>query len=198
MNVIDILGLYNIVTGVTAGAGLVYLLSEQDFVHQHQRFVIVMLSGLLLYISVSPIVNAVAPHLTHIIHILAGLLIIWGLYNPLHNELRTNQWDVLLFRDPPSARPSEEWMTPMDDEILQVFHSTQLILSPSIISQNIQRSRDEVNRRLRTLENHGFVSRVDRGQYKLTPQGEQYLHGGTYESFTRKKENISDIFQQDT
>jgi hypothetical protein len=196
--VIDVLVLYNIVTGIAAGAGLLYLLSEQDFVHQHQRFVIVMLAGLLLYVAVSPVVNAVAPHLTHLIHILAGLLIIWGLYSPLHNDLRTNQWDTLLFRDPRSVRPSDEWMTPMDDEILQVFHSTQLVLSPSIISQNIHRSRDEVNRRLRTLENHGFVSRVERGRYKLTQRGERYLHGGTYEPFVREKENTSDRYRQDT
>lgn len=189
---IDLLGLYNIVTGVAAGAGLLYLLSEQHFVHQHQRFVVVMLAGLLLYVAVSPIVNAVAPHLTHLIHILAGLLIIWGLYSPLHNDLRTNQWDSLLFRDPQSVRKSDEWMTPMDDEILQVFNSTQLVLSPSIISRNIHRSRDAVNRRLRTLEKHGFVSRVDRGRYTLTSHGDQYLHGGTYEPIFQKKENISD------
>lgn len=194
---IDLLSLYNIVTGVAAGAGLLYLLSEQHFIEQHHQFVVVMLSGLLLYVTASPIMNTVAPHLTHLIHIFAGLLIIWGLYSPLHNDLRTNQWESFLFRDPQSIRQSDEWMTPMDDEILQVFHSTQLVLSPSIISWNIHRSRDEVNRRLRTLEKHGFVSRVDRGRYKLTLQGERYLHRGMYEPLFRRKENISDTSSQE-
>ncbi|WP_435120035.1 winged-helix domain-containing protein [Halolamina sp. C58] len=192
---LELIALYNVLTGFLAGAGILYLLSTQDIVRRHQRFVVPLLSGIFLYVTVSPVINFVTPHLTHLVHIFAGLLVIWGLYSPLHNDLRTNQWSALLFRDPASARHPKEWMRPMDDEILQVFHSTQLILSPSIIARNIQRNRDEVNRRLRTLEDHGFVSRVDRGQYRLTQYGERYLYGNVSETLSLRKNTKSDIIE---
>ena len=193
---LELIALYNVLTGFLAGTGILYLLSTQDILRRHQRFVVPLLSGIFLYVTISPVINFVIPHLTHLVHIVAGLLVIWGLYSPLHNDLRTNQWSSLLFRDPASARRSKEWMRPMDDEILQVFHSTQLILSPSIIAHNIQRSRDEVNRRLRTLEDHGFVSRVDRGQYRLTQHGERYLYGNVSETLLSRKSSSTDMLGQ--
>ena len=65
----------------------------------------------------------------------------------------------------------------MDDEILELFHSTHLMLTPSIIAYNLDRSREEVNRRLIELVDHGLVERVDRGKYRITEFGEQYLRG---------------------
>jgi predicted transcriptional regulator len=52
-----------------------------------------------------------------------------------------------------------------------------LVLSPSVIAFNINKSRSEVNRRLSELVDHGFVERVKRGYYEITETGEQYLAG---------------------
>jgi predicted transcriptional regulator len=52
-----------------------------------------------------------------------------------------------------------------------------MILSPSVIAINIDKSRDEVNRRLSTLVDHELVTRVQRGYYEITERGQQYLQG---------------------
>ena len=66
---------------------------------------------------------------------------------------------------------------PIDDRILEILDSSGLILSPAVISKNIGKSRDEVNRRLSVLVNYGFVERVERGYYVISEPGEQYLEG---------------------
>lgn len=66
---------------------------------------------------------------------------------------------------------------PIDDRILECLSSSGLILSPSVIAINIDKSRDEVNRRLTTLTDEGHVERVKRGYYRIAESGERYLQG---------------------
>ncbi len=66
---------------------------------------------------------------------------------------------------------------PIDDRILEALATSGLVLSPSVIAFNIDKSRSEVNRRLSALVDHGLVARVKRGYYKITEAGEQYLAG---------------------
>lgn len=66
---------------------------------------------------------------------------------------------------------------PIDDRILESLDSSGMILSPSVIAINIDKSRDEVNRRLSTLVDHGLVTRIQRGYYEITERGQQYLKG---------------------
>lgn len=73
-------------------------------------------------------------------------------------------------------RPAD-WMRPMDDRILEALQSCGLVLSPSIIAFNIEKSREAVTRRLAELTTHGLVERVERGKYRITDDGEQYLAG---------------------
>ncbi|WP_436934507.1 hypothetical protein [Halovenus marina] len=63
-----------------------------------------------------------------------------------------------------------DWLTEMDEEILEVL-GTSLILSPSIIAENIGRSREGVSSRLSALQAGGLVDKVDRGKYRLTKNG---------------------------
>lgn len=63
-----------------------------------------------------------------------------------------------------------DWLTEMDEEILEIL-STNLILSPSIIAENIDRSREGVSNRLNSLQAGGLVEKVDRGKYKITYDG---------------------------
>jgi len=65
---------------------------------------------------------------------------------------------------------------PIDDRILEAL-ATGLVLSPSVIAFNIDKSRSEVNRRLSELVNHGYVYRIKRGYYEIAELGEQYLAG---------------------
>lgn len=75
-------------------------------------------------------------------------------------------------------RDPDPWMQmPIDDRILEALATSGLVLSPSVIAFNINKSRSEVNRRLSELVDHGFVKRVKRGYYEITETGERYLAG---------------------
>lgn len=65
---------------------------------------------------------------------------------------------------------------PTDERILEVLRY-ELVLSPTIIAENIDKSREEVSRRLKELTGAGFVDRVSRGRYRITEDGEAYLAG---------------------
>jgi len=65
---------------------------------------------------------------------------------------------------------------PTDERILEIL-STGLILTPQVIAKNIHKSRVHVSRRLGTLVEVGFVTRVERGYYEITDRGQQYLDG---------------------
>lgn len=73
-------------------------------------------------------------------------------------------------------RKPAEWMTPMDDRILEALDAG-LILSPAIIAYNIGKSREAVGRRLIELADAELVERVDRGRYEITSRGQSYLQG---------------------
>jgi len=66
---------------------------------------------------------------------------------------------------------------PIDDRILEALATSGLVLSPSVIAFNIDKSRSEVNRRLSALVEHDLVERVKRGYYEITNLGERYLAG---------------------
>jgi predicted transcriptional regulator len=74
-------------------------------------------------------------------------------------------------------RKRGEWMTPMDDLLLETLESSDMVLSPSIISFNLDLSREAVNRRLQTLADHGLVEKIERGKYEITDEGRGYLAG---------------------
>jgi len=73
-------------------------------------------------------------------------------------------------------RQPADWMTPMDDRVLEVLDAG-LVLSPTIIAYNIDKSREAVGRRLSELSEAGLVNRIERGRYEITDQGRSYLAG---------------------
>lgn len=76
------------------------------------------------------------------------------------------------------VREPATWMQlPIDDRILEALNSSEMILSPAVIAINIDKPRDEVNRRLSILTNYGLVTRVQRGYYRISPDGKRYLDG---------------------
>ena len=74
-------------------------------------------------------------------------------------------------------RKPAEWMQmPTDDRILEALESG-LRLTPAVIGENIDRSRQHVTRRLSELTERGFVNKPKRGYYEITEIGRQYLSG---------------------
>lgn len=77
-------------------------------------------------------------------------------------DLDSYDWEEL---DPP------EWITDLDREILALLGNSGLIMTPSIIAKNTDRSRSSVSRRLNTLEAGEMVEKVERGHYKISDEG---------------------------
>ncbi|WP_226008129.1 ArsR family transcriptional regulator [Natrinema salinisoli] len=168
---------YNLVVGTIIALELLYFLSLEASVTAYRRFVLVTVGGLILAVVGAPIAELFAPSLVHWIHGTAALLVVLGLYDPVTNDVRMTEWSRVLLSDPNRIRRQPEWMTPMDDEILTVFHGSKLVLSPTVVAINTDYSRKEVNRRLLVLNEHDLLKKVERGKYRLTGRGEQYLRG---------------------
>jgi len=172
---LPLLDAYDIVLGMFTATGLLYLLYSQRNVVGYNRFIDFLIGGVLLFAVGGPIADIVAPAWIHVVHGTAALLVILGLYDPIHNNLRRAEWAELVLNDPAVMRNQAEWMAPMDEEILELFHSAHLVLTPTIIAFNLDHSRESVSRRLSALTENGLVERVDRGKYRMTGLGEQYL-----------------------
>lgn len=70
-----------------------------------------------------------------------------------------------------------DWTTEMDEEILRLLNS-ELILTPTVIAENIDRSSGAIARRLNALEAGDLVEKVDRGKYRITPKAAEMFKGG--------------------
>lgn len=138
--------IYNLTIGIITGTGVLYFLLFKPTVVKYHRFLLVTISGLLLFLIGGPITELIAPGLVHWVHSIASILVILGLYDPLKNDIRNDARAEVLLGEPSIVRNPEDWMLPIDDAILSLFHSTDLVLTPSIIAYNIEYSRDEVNR----------------------------------------------------
>ncbi|RKD89021.1 helix-turn-helix domain-containing protein [Halopiger aswanensis] len=169
---------YNLAVGVVTAVGLLYFLFFRPTVVDYHRHLLLTISGLLLFLVGGPLTELLVPTAVHWIHGAASVLVVIGLYSPVKSELRQDAWADVLLRNPERVRQSDEWMHPIDDAILGLFHSKDLVLTPAIIAYNIDYSREEVNRRLVELESRGFVSKVERGKYRITTLGNQYIEGG--------------------
>jgi DNA-binding transcriptional ArsR family regulator len=174
---VDLFVLYNLVVGALAAVGIVYLFYVQRYVVEFHSFLYYLLAGFLVFSIGGPLADLYVPNWSHAVHGIAALFVVLALYNPVHNDLRKDEWAKLVLADPEWIRHPGDWMTPMDDRIIELFHSSDLVLTPGIIAYNIDYSRGEVNRRLSELEDHGFVEKLERGKYRLTDRGERYLSG---------------------
>lgn len=186
MSEVDLFLLYDIVIGFLTTSGLLYLVYIQQVV-QYRRFLYFFITGGLLFAIGGPFVALYLPTWAHLVDSLAALFLIFALYDPVRNDLRYEDWSGLVLQDPTQIRHPREWMTPLDEEILELFYSTELILTPSIIAYNLDYSSKEVNRRLSKLADHGYVNRVERGKYRLSQLGEDYLHGSLNEEHKKSK-----------
>ena len=89
-------------------------------------------------------------------------------------EMETpNEQEELLEIAPRDA----DWMTALDREILYVL-LTGLTLTPSVIADNLDKSRQAVSQRLNALRAGGLVKKEERGKYSLTKEGYAYTQVG--------------------
>lgn len=166
---------YNLVVGLLTGLGVGYFFALKRPAVEFRRSMFVTGAGLVLFLVGGPVAEVFAPALVHWVHGTAALLVVAGLYDPLEGGLRKEAWSDLLLDEPARIRQPPEWMLPIDDAILKLFHTSDLVLTPSIVAYNIDYSREEVNRRLAELEDRGYVERVERGKYRVTALGRQYI-----------------------
>lgn len=81
-----------------------------------------------------------------------------------------------------SDRP--EWMTPMDERILELMAKTRRVkvdglwLPPKSIMLALPADRSYVTTRLKELERMGFVKSDGDGWYLITEAGYQYIQSG--------------------
>nr|WP_226042533.1 winged helix-turn-helix domain-containing protein [Natrinema sp. DC36] len=74
-------------------------------------------------------------------------------------------------------------MTPVDRDILEVLHNAggphELVLSPRIIAENIDWSRQTVRDHIMALRDRGLIEYYDEtgGIYQLSDRGRSYLEG---------------------
>ncbi len=141
MDGLDTFAWYNLVIGVIVILELCYFIYSEYVVSEYRRFVMITVGGLALVTTGGPIAELIAPSLIHVVHGVAGLLVAFGLYDPVRNDIRTVEWSQVLLNDPIQIRHPAEWMTPMDDEILGMFYNT---IRSSLADRGIQRHQARI------------------------------------------------------
>ena len=71
-------------------------------------------------------------------------------------------------------RQRAEWWVLTDDMILEYLRD-EGTGTPKVLSDALGKSQGYINQRLSTLADYGLVTKVARGVYQLSEQGEQYL-----------------------
>ncbi|WP_435196931.1 helix-turn-helix domain-containing protein [Natronomonas sp. EA1] len=175
----DLVGLYTIGVGVASALGILYLFTHSTHHVGYRNGLYLALAGIIAFSALGNAAEQFYDPVEHWVHGVGALLVLVGLFRIVDERVREADWPIGLLADPASIRTRDDWMTPMDDAILELFHSADLVLTPTVIALNLDRSREEVNRRLSTLEREGYVERVTRGKYRMTPDGAAYLYGGT-------------------
>lgn len=171
-----VFAVYDFVVGMVSVFGLGYLLYAETIHPEYRHSLLLITVGMFALAAEEPLATTVAPAVEHLGHALWLSIVSVGVYGMVAAAQNTD-WARLVSTDPSSVRPPAEWMTPLDDHVLELFYESRLVLTPAVIAYNLDYSRAEVNRHLSTLVDAGYVERVERGKYALTPDGEAYLRG---------------------
>lgn len=74
-------------------------------------------------------------------------------------------------------RPRIDWINQTDERILELLAESELVLTPTVLGENLGYDRSWVSERLKKLRDHGLVVRIARGKYRISERGEAYLSG---------------------
>ena len=185
--------LYDLVAATVSALGLLYLLDDVLTNHEYRWPLVVVTFSVFGLVAACAFATFVDTGLGVTLLILPEVGILLGLDGIVYEGNERGDWAALVASDPTEVRRTEEWMTPLDDHILSLFHSTHLVLTPAIIAYNLDYSRSEVSRRLSGLVDAGYVKRVEKGKYRLTSAGEAYLDQRTARvSFTDRLPTAGD------
>lgn len=89
-----------------------------------------------------------------------------------------------------------ECTTEMNREILEILN-TELVLTPTVIAENIDRSRGAISRRLNALEAGGLVKKTDRGKYVITKEAtDMFTRGWTLNKTPEQEAFMEDVERQ--
>ena len=64
-----------------------------------------------------------------------------------------------------------------DDRIPELLDESGLVLTPAVIANNLECTRNRASRRGGKLADAGLVEPVDSGYYRITERGRAYLAG---------------------
>lgn len=176
---------YELVVGLATVLGVAHVGGWQRPVIERPRFLLATGGGLVLFLVGGPVATLLVPDVVHWVHGAAALLVVAGTADPVARELDRGEWIDLLVADPGRLRPAAEWMLPVDDAVLDVLYESDLVLTPAVVAYNVDYRRETVNRRLRELEARGFVTRVERGKYRIGTLGVQYVEGAASTGLVR-------------
>lgn len=165
------IGVYTHVLGAIEASGFSYVLYRYREEFRANPFLILQVLGLLVFVSIEVVLEFLPPTVVHAGHAVAAGTIAVGLSAILMQWNRAGQ-DMGPF--PRATRPS--FMTKMDDDILSLLDSANVVLTPAVVAYNLGYSRKSVNRHLRKLERHDLVTRVGRGKYRVSEKGSISAH----------------------
>ncbi len=79
--------LYDLGISLVVGSELLYFLRLESSLTGYRRLLLVTVGGLVLFVVGGPIAEFLFPSLVHWVHGTAALLIVFGLCNPVRNDL---------------------------------------------------------------------------------------------------------------
>lgn len=78
------------------------------------------------------------------------------------------------------------WFSPIDYEILSFFQTHDILVSPKVLSENIEYDRQYTSKRCRELEKANILCKKNSGLYRLSDTGKRFLSGDlSAENFER-------------
>jgi len=99
-----LLAYYDAIVGLVTGVGVFYVPFFRPTVVDYHHYIVLTVSGLVLFLVGGPIAALFYAPLVHWIHGVAALTMVLGLYDPLENDLRRDAWADILLQEPVQVR----------------------------------------------------------------------------------------------
>lgn len=161
----------NVVLSVVVLAGIFYLLDVELKGESFRWYSLCLGVSVVLIVGEAGIREFLAGP-THVVHAVAIILLVAGLYDPFENRVRTEEWLDLMLQ---SVDATETQLTPTDRRVLEVLASAGIVLTPELISSNVDGIEDEVSARLERLADQHLVYPTNQRKVHITPLGERLI-----------------------
>lgn len=96
------------------------------------------------------------------------------------NAVKTSAYQLSFYtRKRPYSQLVERvpWMSPIDYGIIEFYDHHDILLTRKVIAVNIGNDRQYTSKRRRALAEAGQLQQIDKGLYKLSNKGQQFLAG---------------------